>query len=382
MSRRGFTLLELLIVIGILSVLATTAALVINPLEYLRQSRDAKRIADSVSMYKAIQLLSFDNKAATTLGTISTVYISLPDTASSTCGSYALPALPAPWQYHCASDADFKKNDGTGWMPVDFSALTGGSPLHTLPIDPNNSIANAQYYSFVTDGDGYELAVSMEASTNTTGGATDKTSSDGGDNPTSYELGSNLVIAPWSFEFTGFPVVALNSNLPGWYKHSGTGTALATGDAQNPHYLQVSGPVLYGWQQNIPFNPDSVYKIECRARQETLPTTGGRGAYCGFFGIAANGTTGVSTTGASSYSAHYRTFSNTTLAMSPAWTTASGYTKGHAATGVNGTSGTCISIAAPCKMHANVRFVRPMFMVNYNLGDGIMNFDYIKVTKI
>jgi prepilin-type N-terminal cleavage/methylation domain-containing protein len=41
-SKKGFTLLELLIVIGILAILSTTVMLVINPAETFKKATDAK----------------------------------------------------------------------------------------------------------------------------------------------------------------------------------------------------------------------------------------------------------------------------------------------------------------------------------------------------
>ncbi|EKD23683.1 MAG: hypothetical protein ACD_81C00195G0002 [uncultured bacterium] len=379
MHRRGFTLLELLITIGILAVLATTAVLIINPVEYLKQSRDTKRIGDLDTLYKALQLFTVQNMGATPLGVASIVYISLPDT-SSTCGSYTLPALPTPWQYQCTTSANLKKVDGTGWLPIDFTSLYGGSPLATLPTEPANIATNAQYYAFVTDGQKYELFSIMESNDNVLGGRTDKASKDSGDDFTRYEVGTNLILAPWSFEFTAFPIVANNSKQPGWYKNAGPGTVTVQGDAQTPNFIQANGQVWYGWQENIPYDPNSIYKLECRARQILDPTVGGKSTYCGFNGVAADGVTLVSVSGSNSYgSQHYRAFSGTSLTVAAGWTVATGYTSGYGAP--NGTSGTCTNPAAPCVVHANVRYIRPMFLLNYSVGDGIANLDYIKITK-
>ena len=53
-KTKGFTLLELLIVIGILAILAGVVVLVLNPAELLRQARDSQRISDLSTMRSAI----------------------------------------------------------------------------------------------------------------------------------------------------------------------------------------------------------------------------------------------------------------------------------------------------------------------------------------
>src|SRR5680860_471628 len=52
--KKGFTLLELLIVIGILAILSTTVILVINPAELLKKARDSQRISDLSTVKTAI----------------------------------------------------------------------------------------------------------------------------------------------------------------------------------------------------------------------------------------------------------------------------------------------------------------------------------------
>lgn len=52
----GFTLMELIVALGMLSILTTGVILAINPVEQIRKSNDAKRKADLVSIQKAVEL--------------------------------------------------------------------------------------------------------------------------------------------------------------------------------------------------------------------------------------------------------------------------------------------------------------------------------------
>ena len=56
MQQKGFTLLELIIVIGILAVLATVSVLVLNPAQLFAQDRDTTRISDLGTLRSAIGL--------------------------------------------------------------------------------------------------------------------------------------------------------------------------------------------------------------------------------------------------------------------------------------------------------------------------------------
>ncbi len=51
---RGFTLLELLIVIGILATLAVVAIMTINPGDLLKRGRDTTRLSDLATLHRAI----------------------------------------------------------------------------------------------------------------------------------------------------------------------------------------------------------------------------------------------------------------------------------------------------------------------------------------
>jgi prepilin-type N-terminal cleavage/methylation domain-containing protein len=158
--KNSFTLVELLIVIAILAVLAAAVVIVLNPAELLAQARDGERSQDIKTLGDALAILVVDNSSVS-LGTYKTVYISIPDT-SSTCANISdLPSLPSGWTYHCVTEANLQNTDGTGWLPLDLSSTTGGSPIPSLPIDPTNTAS--YHYSYIPSTSTYGLSSNIES---------------------------------------------------------------------------------------------------------------------------------------------------------------------------------------------------------------------------
>lgn len=373
---QGFTIVELLIVIVVLGILAAITLTAFNPGEITKRTRDATRATDLRAIDRV--LLSYITDSSAQLGTTNTVYLSLPD-ANPNCNSYALPTLPSGWNYTCKPVASYRNTDGTGWIPVNLSSISAGAKLNSLPVDPINSINGRLYYSYIPGVNSWELNSPMEAQSSATGDSGDKVSTDGGDDPTKLEIGNNLILAPWSFEFVTFPTVANNSGFPGWFKFSGTGTMSLGSDGTSPNYAEMTGYVWYVWMENIPFSPDATYKMTCKIRQVTDPTVGGKGNFCGWAGITSDGVTATNLTGLNSYSSqHYHAMSNPSYAIG-SWNSATGYTKGWGSP--DGTSGGCSNPATPCKMQQNTRYIRPLFIMNYTGGNGISDIDSIVITK-
>ena len=174
--RKGFTLLELLIVIGILAILATVVALVLNPAELLRQARDSQRLSDLRTINSALGLW-FASASSTTM------------TATTTCTVGT--ALFSGDSGSCVTNA-VTTVLGNGWVnSINFANIPGGSPLARLPLDPSQSATN--YYIFKNDGTYYELNASMESDKYKSGGTADVESNtkDGGDNADVYEIGTD-----------------------------------------------------------------------------------------------------------------------------------------------------------------------------------------------
>jgi prepilin-type N-terminal cleavage/methylation domain-containing protein len=185
-NKPGFTLLELLIVIGILAILSTTVLIVINPVNLLMKARDSRRVSELNSLNKAINvfIVSLPNGS---LGSSQTVYTSLPDT-NSDCSSYSLPNLPTGWVYHCVTETNLRKVDSNGWIPINFTLLDTGSPISHLPIDPINN--SSLYYTYTTGGS-FELTSLLENPDHH-----DPAINDGGPCPGVYEIGTHLGLTP------------------------------------------------------------------------------------------------------------------------------------------------------------------------------------------
>ena len=63
----GFTLIEILVVIGIIAVLATIVLIAINPARQFRQARDTQRTSNVNALLNAIGQYIADNKSITKL---------------------------------------------------------------------------------------------------------------------------------------------------------------------------------------------------------------------------------------------------------------------------------------------------------------------------
>jgi len=178
--KKGFTLLELLIVIGILAILATVVALVLNPAELLGQARDSQRLSDLRTINSAIGLW-VASASSTTIGS---------DAQTCTKGTTIFTGNTGT----CLENATTTIN-GEGWVKgINFTFIPGGSPLSRLPLDPTNTLgATGNHYEFkVVTGGTYELNANMESDKYKRNGAADVESNikDGGSNNDVYEIGT------------------------------------------------------------------------------------------------------------------------------------------------------------------------------------------------
>jgi len=191
-KKSGFTLLELLIVIGIIAILATITLIVLNPAEVSKQTRDAKRISELKTVDQVLSF-SISQNPDIYLGSSSVVYTSLPDNLDINCGSYSLPSLPVGWNYRCVGQSVLRSVDGTGWLPINFESLSS-PPFSALPVDPINDADLGLYYTYVAGS--WELNAGMESGKYSSGGSRDVVNADGGDSDFLLEVGSNLNLVP------------------------------------------------------------------------------------------------------------------------------------------------------------------------------------------
>ncbi len=193
--------------------------MVLNPSEMLKKSRDAQRISDLTALKKAIEIYKTNIPSAKLAGanntgckgtTISTawqpatdhIYYSLPtETGTITATVLDGTTFTTGGGIQQVAKSSLGKVDGNGWLPIDFSSLSGGSPISALPIDPVNTISSLSaptntdlvYRYICSEKDqSFEIDATLESIAYTS--TDNKMSKDGGNNDSYYEVGTSLAL--------------------------------------------------------------------------------------------------------------------------------------------------------------------------------------------
>lgn len=216
-SKKGFTLLELLIVIAIIAILSVVLIVALNPAETLRKTRDSQRISDLSSLKTAVGIYVtttssplLDNVANDLCvnGTgQDTLWLSVPTATDNVVVDDITPPAGFAWSQTATATAAAAVN-GTGWIPVNLAGITGGSPISNMAVDPTNDVTTS---SAVTNSDlmyrygceknnvAFEIDAKMESIAFVT--TDDKAAKDGGNNANLYETGTSLSILPGTNDF-------------------------------------------------------------------------------------------------------------------------------------------------------------------------------------
>lgn len=183
---------------------------------------------------------------------------------------------------------------------------------------------------------------------------------------------------PGSF-FDGFEDA---QTLDRWRNYSGSGerSVQSVTDAGSGGYILRVGNnsgndqawLIHGG--NIPFDPTALYRVKARIRR----TAGSGTVYVGLAGVAADGTAFVNSTGADSYSSQHYIAANA-AAPASSWTEYTGYVRGVSATG---TTTAQADPSSPGVMHQDVRYIRPLLLVNYSAAAGTTEVDFVSVERL
>jgi len=176
-SQKGFTLVELLIVIALIAVLSVAIILALNPAELLKQGRDSTRISDLGTVNSALSLFFVD--------------VSTSSMPSGACYAHTSSGITNCNQRFNVSSTPVTSAsqaiNGTGWIPINLTLMTTGTPLPRYPIDPTND--TTYYYAFRPSSTVgfYEINARLESTK-----YSPQAASDGGSSTTIYEVGTDL----------------------------------------------------------------------------------------------------------------------------------------------------------------------------------------------
>lgn len=178
--QKGFTLVELLVVVAIIAILALVVMLALNPVEMQRRSRDSRRLSDLGTVRRALDLALVDGaslKGTSTSHYTKTTAVSGALDASSLDNlvgvdiSKYLATIPQDPQYKAVAET------------IKVTAGVCGTTSTTTQA------RSAMVYTFTSDGDTYELNAYLESDDNCAA-----TGEDGGNDATKHEIGTSLTL--------------------------------------------------------------------------------------------------------------------------------------------------------------------------------------------
>ncbi|MCS7200576.1 MAG: prepilin-type N-terminal cleavage/methylation domain-containing protein [Patescibacteria group bacterium] len=208
---RGFTVIEILITIAIIGLIAGILIQTFKPVVHYQKARDTKRLADLNMLESAIRsyilMTSTPSLGPTTTGyeeSMPTIFISIPfdkeDIRSLTYSEGS-----KNFKIRQASSTTYLRNDGQGWLPINFRVLNY-PPLFSLPADPLNVYARGKFfysYVFRRSNSTFEINAKLESPFYKQGGNDDRTSTDNGNNTSTYEVGTDKSLVILDVLYTG-----------------------------------------------------------------------------------------------------------------------------------------------------------------------------------
>lgn len=202
------------------------------------------------------------------------------------------------------------------------------------------------------------VAVGFDALSTTVTGSVGQKLTDPAVDPATWEPvpGSAAPVSVASTDSMGGTALAKTGAAPGWWVHR----------------------VL------VPFDPTVLYRVTARVRMTAAATNGiGSTLYVGLHGVAADAATYVNAAGANSAgNQHYVAAQARVLTVAEGWVTVTGYVKGWAEAGAAANVGQHSDPNAPGTMHAAVRYLRGLVIVDAQSANSAYELSHFTVETV